>query len=123
MPLARLCAAAGVRMEWLASGQEPQHLQGSGEADAPSQDLSVDDLIFALEMTDEIIREEGAKYVPRSLYARLLRSLYIGYSQRRLPVAQVYESASRFAKQLTENRGEIDDNGQKVGRGVQGGNR
>lgn len=97
---ARLCAAAGVRMEWLATGIGPQAAAtgvrepGAAYA-APSQDLSVEHLTIAHELADEALR---GLWLPRSGYAELVALVYDALVQG-LPFAQVLEIARPAARQ------------------------
>lgn len=125
-PLARLCLATGVRIEWLATGEEPQFTAALAETRAGygSQELSEDAVSMALQITDDIIRDEGARYVPRVLYARLFRLMLQGVTQG-LPIADVYDVGSgAFRGLISGSNAEGGDDGkQAMGGAGQGGGR
>ena len=78
-----------------------------------SQDLSEADLNVALEYTDDIIRATRATYVPRSLYAKLLRLMYQGVAQG-LPVAEIHELGQQLVRAVISGTGE-QGNGSQSG--------
>jgi hypothetical protein len=98
---ARLCAAAGVRMEWLATGMGPQAAAAAAGVREPaagygaSQDLSVEHLTIAHELADEVLR---GLWLPRRAYAELVALVYNALVQG-LPFAQVLEMARPAARQ------------------------
>jgi hypothetical protein len=96
---ARLCAAAGVRMEWLATGMGPQAAAAGVREPAAgygaSQDLSVEHLTIAHELADEVLR---GLWLPRRAYAELVALVYNALVQG-LPFAQVLEMARPAARQ------------------------
>src|SRR5690606_24937163 len=85
-------AGLGWNLHWLLTGEGPQRLEDTRRvADqagsyAGSQELSEEAVTIALQITDDIIRDEGARYVPRVLYGRLFRLMLEGITQG-LPVA------------------------------------
>lgn len=119
VPLAR----EGWNINWLLSGEGAERQ----EASAPlrgSQDLSEEGLTIALEITDDIVRSEGATYVPRVLYARLLRLMYQGVTQG-LPVAEILDFGRGSVRAvLSGSSSGVSDVGQQaMGKAGQGGGR
>lgn len=118
----------GWNANWLLTGEGPELLSELQVAEDPagygSQDLSEEQLTIALEITDDIIREEGARYVPRILYARLLRLMYQGVA-RGLPMAEIHDFGCRAVRAAISGTGdEVGDVGQQgVDKSGQGGRR
>jgi hypothetical protein len=99
---ARLCAAAGVSMEWLATGESPRRVAGvrePGAAYGASQDLSGADLSIALELTEEVLR---GKWLPKREYAEVVAGIYAMLTQG-LPYAEILELARPTLKQGTKD--------------------
>lgn len=72
--LARLCAAAGVRLDWLATGEGEMHeVQASTLPNNASQPLRPEDLTIALQLANEAL---GEKVLPPVKYAELVIVLY-----------------------------------------------
>lgn len=118
----------GWNANWLLTGEGPERLDGlqvaEGRSGYASQDLSEEQLTIALEITDDIIREEGARYVPRILFARLLRLMYQGVAQG-LPMAEIHDFGRNAVRAAISGTGnEVGDVGQQgVGKSGQGGRR
>ena len=108
---ARLCLAAGRSLEWLATGNTPKLLETAFQSG--SQDLSEANLNIALEYTDDIIRATRATYVPRSLYAKLLRLMYEGVT-RGLPLAEIHDLGQQLVRAVISGTGE-QGNGSQSG--------
>src|SRR5689334_1222064 len=70
--IARLCAKAGVRMEWLATGEGEMLVGEAGEAPA-SQHLRQEELTMALQLAAEAL--EG-RYLPPDKHAELVSLMY-----------------------------------------------
>ena len=111
LPLARLCAGAEVRMEWLASGKGPQGLPEAPVGGSASQDLSVGHLTIAIELADEALR---GLWLPRSGYAELVALVYNALMQG-LPYAAILDIARPAAKQRAR-QGASDDSEQGMDR-------
>ncbi len=112
--LARV-ARAGWNINWLLTGEGAERADQVAETRASygSQDLSEADLNVALEYTDDIIRATRATYVPRSLYAKLLRLMYQGVAQG-LPVAEIHELGQQLVRAVISGTGE-QGNGSQSG--------
>lgn len=108
---ARLCIAGGRSLEWLATGGTPTRLEPAFQSG--SQDLSEANLNIALEYTDDIIRATRATYVPRSLYAKLLRLMYEGVT-RGLPLAEIHDLGQQLVRAVISGTGE-QGNGSQSG--------
>lgn len=85
LPLVRLCDAAGVRVEWLASGTGPMDA-GEGPSHLPRQE----ELKVALQLVAEALT---GKSLPPEKYAELVSLVYEGLAEG-LPEAQIL----RFAR-------------------------
>lgn len=120
----------GWNANWILTGEGPQRLEDTRRvADqegsyAGSQELSEEAITIALQITDDIIRDEGARYVPRVLYGRLFRLMLEGITQG-LPVADVYDvGRGSFRGSISGHDAEGGDDGkQEVGRTGSSGNR
>lgn len=114
----RRLAELGWNPLWVLSGEGNQRLDAGAVRESPpkygSQDVSEEALTIALELADEAVRGIGATFVPRSLYARLVRLLYQGVTQG-LPVAQVHQIGQEAARAI-EQGGTIDVGKQGVDR-------
>lgn len=125
MPASALAVlvAEGWNANWVLTGDGPERLEDvEPRAGIASHDVSEEALTIALEMTDDIIQGEGARYVPRTLYARLLRLMYQGVTQG-LPVAEVRDLGGAAARKSL-GTGDADDDGkQEVGRAGEGSGR
>lgn len=116
----------GWNANWILTGEGPELLKDAqapeGGAGIASHDVSEEALTIALEITDDIIQGEGARYVPRTLYARLLRLMYQGVTQG-LPMAEVRDLGGAAARKSLGTGDAEDDGKQEVGRAGQGGGR
>ena len=104
-------AEEGWSLNWLVTGEGYERLEAALQSH--SQDLSEGNLNIALEYTDDIIRATRATYVPRSLYAKLLRLMYQGVSQG-LPVAEIHEIGQLAVRAALSGTGE-QGNGSQSG--------
>jgi hypothetical protein len=105
VPLARLCAAAGVRMEWLATGEGPQLVEqllrvaDEGASYDASQDMRLRALRLAIEMIDDALknaRKELSTPQRAEAYA-LLADLIM--DEEDLPNAKVVQLAIKSVAQ------------------------
>jgi DNA-binding XRE family transcriptional regulator len=103
--------AKGWNANWILTGEGPEQLEAAFQSH--SQDLSESNLNIALEYTDDIIRATRATYVPRSLYAKLLRLMYQGVTQG-LPVADIHEIGQQLVRAVISGNGE-QGNGSQSG--------
>lgn len=87
--VARLCVEAGVRMEWLATGDEPMRTAETA-SDGGSQPLRRDDLKMALQLATEAL---GDRVLPPDKHAELVTLIY-ELLEEGLPEAKVL----RFAR-------------------------
>lgn len=110
--VARLALATNYSLEWLATGLEAFRAPPD---DAASQELSEAHLTIALELTDRAI---GTGWLPRPLYAKLLRLIYDGI-RRGLPMAEVADIAAASARKLAQ--GGVEDGGEQGLGGTGGG--
>lgn len=119
LALARI-AEMGWNANWLLTGEGQERPSGVAETRAgyESQDLSEEQLTIALEITDDIIRTEGARYVPRTVYARILRLMYQGIAQG-LPVADVHDIGQQAVRAAISGTG-VDTDGSQSGVGGPG---
>lgn len=101
--------AKGWNANWMLTGEGPERLEAALQSQ--SQDLSEANLNIALEYTDDIIRATRATYVPRSLYAKLLRLMYQGVTQG-LPVAEIHEIGQQLVRAVISGTGSQGDVGQ-----------
>lgn len=115
---ARLCVAAGLSMEWLATAKDSVKPLGEKGFEVPdegvyhqSQAVSDENLTIALELADKAL---GGGYLPRPRYARLVRLLYEGITQG-LPVADVLQFGERAGRALAKGD-EVDGGESEVGR-------
>lgn len=106
--LVQLCVD-GWNGHWLLTGEGPERLEAAVQSQ--SQDLSEANLNIALEFTDDIIRATRATYVPRALYARLLRLMYMGVTQG-LPVAEIHDIGQQLVRAVISGTGEEGNGGQ-----------
>lgn len=115
--VARLCAAAGVSMEWLATGDEsakPLQDKALGESEAApaaSQSVRTEDLTLAVQLAEEAL--EGRRLEPAD-YAQLVMLIHSALVNG-LPSAQVLAFARPASRGL---RGK--DDGSAVGGSGQG---
>lgn len=86
--VARLCLAAGVRLEWLATGEGDMRSQAA--PGGASQPLRRDDLTMALQLASEAL---GEKELPPAKHAELVTLIY-ELLEEGLPEAKVL----RFAR-------------------------
>ena len=87
---ARLCAAAGVRLDWLVTAQEPMRTSENATQSAVSHALRRDDLTMALQLAAEALED---KYLPPPKHAELVTLIY-ELLEEGLPQAKVL----RFAR-------------------------
>lgn len=86
--VARLCLAAAVRMEWIATGEGEMRAEPAPHG--PSQPLRRDDLTMALQLASEAL---GDKELPPAKHAELVTLIY-ELLEEGLPEAKVL----RFAR-------------------------
>lgn len=103
----------GWNANWILTGEGAERLADPSKVSEPgagyaSQDLSEANLNVALEYTDDIIRATRATYVPRSLYAKLLRLMYQGVTQG-LPVAEIHDIGQQLVRAVISGTGERSD--------------
>ena len=114
--IARLCAASGRSLAWMASGHEPPDAAGAGPLEA-SHDLSEQHLTVALELADNALASID-RWLPRPQYALFVRLLYQGIANG-LPNAQITQLASALANSMA--RGGRNDSESGVGESGPGG--
>lgn len=109
----------GWNANWLMTGEGAERLEalesnafrvGEKNAEYPSHSLSDANLTIAIELADRCV---GDGWLPRPLYAKLVRLLYEGVTQG-LPVAQVL-TFGRQVSQAMEEGGKFDDGEPQVG--------
>lgn len=88
--LARLCLAAGARMEWLATEEGPMLAKDLEGSSGPSQPMRPEGLTIAIQLAAEAL--EG-KYLPPPKYAELVTLIY-EFLDEGLPEAKIL----RFAR-------------------------
>lgn len=93
--IARLCLATDMSLRWMATG-----IDADGETARHA--LSEAHLGIALEHADRAI---GVGWLPRPLYARLVRLLYDGIGQG-LATAQIEQFAAAAARSLAQGGGD-----------------
>lgn len=97
--LARLCLTAGVRLEWLASGDGAMRLEAAQVRDTTpppyeaSQSVRLDELRMALQLAAEAL---GEKELPPAKHAELVSLIYELLIEG-LPEARVLHFARAFA--------------------------
>ena len=99
--MAALCKAAGVRLEWLATGEGDMDLKprfvreeaAQWPADSPSQAVRRDELMLALQLASEAL---GEKELPPGKHAELVTLIYELLVEG-LPEARVLHFARAFA--------------------------
>ncbi len=101
---ARLCLAAGVSLEWLATGKEPETPQNQGE-NVTSQILRREDVKLAVQLAEEAL--DGRRLGPAD-YAELVALIHDALVNG-LPSAQVLAFAKPAARGL--ERGNTDAEG------------
>jgi hypothetical protein len=90
--LVRLCAAAGGRLDWLATGQGPM-LYSETAPQGQSHDVRLEGLTMAIQLAAEAL---DGKYLPPEKYAELVTLIYQGLEEG-LPEATILRFA-RIAK-------------------------
>lgn len=116
----RRLARDGVDIGWLLTGEVAYARSGVSDQRAhyESHPLSDDSLTIALELADRCV---GDGWLPRPLYAKLMRLMYEGITQG-LPVADVLQHGRRAAQALAQ--GDTADGGEsavgETGRGRAG---
>lgn len=98
MPMARMCQAAGARLEWLATGQGPMLVKDEVEG-ASSQSLSGSDLTMAIQLAAEAL-EERQGTLPPAKFAELVTIIF-ELLRDGLPEAKVL----RFARAMDGREG------------------
>ena len=92
--LARLCAAAGARLDWLATGEGDMHeAPASPASDSASQAVRHAELTIALQLAAEAL---GEKELPPGKHAELVALIYELLVEG-LPEAKVLRFARAFA--------------------------
>ena len=111
----QLADGTGASLLWLVAGEGEMWAVNATEPalQSGSQDLSEANLNIALEYTDDIIRATRATYVPRSLYAKLLRLMYEGVT-RGLPLAEIHDLGQQLVRAVISGTGE-QGNGSQSG--------
>ena len=95
MPLARLCSAAGVRLEWLAFGIGPMYEKDYKPApQSPSQSVRHEELSMAIQLVDEALEGKTLETAKR---AELVALVYEGLVEG-LPEATVLRWARTATK-------------------------
>ena len=70
---AKLCASAGARMEWLATGYGPKYTETKDAGEDASQAVRPETLTIAIQLAAEALQ---GKYLPPPKYAELVALIY-----------------------------------------------